>query len=52
VQNVTAQVRAAIQAHRDTWVTATDFDFMASRGVNAVRLPVGWWVLAQTQARR
>ena len=51
-QKLTAQLRSAIQAHRDTWVTEADFSFMASLGVNAVRLPVGYWVLAQTQVRR
>ena len=48
-QNKTAQVRSAIKAHRDTWVTEADFSFVASIGMNCVRLPVGYWVLAQTQ---
>ena len=50
-QNLTTQLQAAIKTHRDTWVTEADFAFMASIGVNSVRLPVGYWVLAQTQAR-
>ncbi len=49
--DLTAQLRAAIKTHRDTWVTEADFAFMASIGVNSVRLPLGYWVLAQTQAR-
>ncbi len=48
-QGLTDQMRTAIKSHRDTWVTEADFSFMASLGVNAVRLPVGYWVLAQTQ---
>jgi aryl-phospho-beta-D-glucosidase BglC (GH1 family) len=50
-QNLTAQLRSAIQTHRASWVTEADFAFMASIGVNSVRLPVGYWVLAETQAR-
>ena len=49
-QNLTAQLRSAIKAHRDTWVSEADFVFLANKvGVNAVRLPVGYWALAQTQ---
>ena len=48
-QGKTSQLRSAIKTHRDTWVNETDFAFMASIGVNCVRLPVGYWVLAQTQ---
>ena len=51
-QGLTAQMRSAIKAHRDTWVTQADFSMMASLGINCVRLPVGYWVLAQTQVRR
>ena len=51
-QRLTAQLRSAIKAHRDTWVTQADISMLASLGVNAVRLPVGYWVLAQTQVRR
>ena len=50
-QNKTAQLRSAIKSHRDTWVNESDFAFMASIGVNCVRLPVGYWVLAQAQVR-
>jgi len=51
LQNKTSQLRSAIQAHRDTWVTEADIAFLASIGMNCVRLPVGYWVLAQTQVR-
>jgi len=45
-------VRAALQHHRDIWVTEADFALLASLGFNAVRLPVGYWVIADTQVRR
>ena len=48
-QGKTAQLRSAIKAHRDTWVTEADISFIASLGMNCVRLPVGYWVVAQTQ---
>ena len=49
-QGKTAQVRDAIAAHRDSWVTEEDFSIMAGARVNAVRLPVGYWVVADTAA--
>ncbi len=30
--------------HRDTWITDDDFQWLARHGINAVRLPVGYWV--------
>ena len=44
-------MRSAIKSHRDTWVTEADFAFLNNLGINCVRLPVGYWVLAQTQVR-
>ena len=44
-------MRAAIAAHRDSWVTEADFAGMAAAGINAVRLPVGYWALADTAAQ-
>ena len=46
---LTDVVRAAIQHHRDVWITEADFVMMATAGINAVRLPIGYWVLANTQ---
>lgn len=31
--------------HRRSWVREDDFRWLASIGVNAVRLPVGWWAV-------
>jgi glucan 1,3-beta-glucosidase len=34
-----------LRKHRDTFITEADFRWIAARGLNAVRLPVGYWVL-------
>lgn len=33
-----------LQRHRETWITADDFKWLAAHGINSVRLPVGYWV--------
>lgn len=30
--------------HWNTYITKEDFSFMSSNGLNAVRIPVGWWI--------
>lgn len=35
---------AAIKKHRDTFITGTDFVWLVSQGISAVRLPVGYGV--------
>ncbi|XP_024517468.1 probable glucan 1,3-beta-glucosidase A isoform X1 [Selaginella moellendorffii] len=30
--------------HRNNFVTAKDFEFLAANGINTVRIPVGWWI--------
>ncbi|XP_059433552.1 probable glucan 1,3-beta-glucosidase A [Corylus avellana] len=30
--------------HWNTYITDEDFRFMSSNGLNAVRIPVGWWI--------
>ena len=47
-QGVTSKLRAAISQHRKTWVAESDFALMAKHGINAVRIPVGYWVMAET----
>ena len=49
-QGKSARVREAITAHRDSWVTEADFATMAAAGINAVRLPIGFWVVADSAA--
>jgi glucan 1,3-beta-glucosidase len=34
-----------LEAHRRSWITEEDFRWMAENGLNAVRIPVGYWVL-------
>jgi glucan 1,3-beta-glucosidase len=37
--------RARLQQHRETFITAEDFKWIKDAGLNAVRLPVGYWAL-------
>jgi glucan 1,3-beta-glucosidase len=39
------QAKARLQKHRETFITAEDFRWIKNRGLNAVRLPVGYWAL-------
>lgn len=32
------------QDHRNSYITDADFSFLSSHGINAVRIPVGWWI--------
>ena len=38
------------QAHRQSWITESDFQLLAAAGINSIRFGVGWWVLAETAA--
>ena len=37
--------RALLERHWDTWITEKDFQWMASIGINTIRLPLGYWHL-------
>jgi glucan 1,3-beta-glucosidase len=39
------QARSRMDRHRETFITADDFRWIRERGLNAVRLPVGYWAL-------
>jgi glucan 1,3-beta-glucosidase len=39
------QAGARLRQHRETFITAEDFLWIKKRGLNAVRLPVGYWAL-------
>lgn len=41
----TPGAREKIDEHRRTFITEEDFQWLAEHGVNAVRIPVGYWVL-------
>jgi len=38
-----AKSNRVMEEHLSTFLTEADFDWMASHGVNAVRVPLGWW---------
>jgi glucan 1,3-beta-glucosidase len=40
-----ADAAARLQRHRETYITRDDFAWLAQRGINAVRIPFGYWVL-------
>lgn len=37
--------RYLLERHWDTWITQSDFQYLASIGINTVRLPIGYWNL-------
>lgn len=39
------KAKARLDEHRETFITASDFRWISQRGLNAVRLPVGYWAL-------
>ena len=39
------QARSRLQEHRETFITGDDFRWIRNCGLNAVRLPVGYWTL-------
>jgi glucan 1,3-beta-glucosidase len=39
-----AKASARLKQHRETWITADDFQWLAAHGLHAVRLPVGYGV--------
>src|SRR5580698_1385534 len=39
------QAKGRLDQHRDTFITARDFRWIKDSGLNAVRLPVGYWAL-------
>lgn len=41
----TTSARAVLERHWDTFITASDFEYLASIGINTVRLPIGYWSL-------
>lgn len=37
--------RAILERHWDTFINRSDFEFLASIGINTIRLPIGYWNL-------
>lgn len=46
-----AAAAAVLGAHRRDWLAAADFHAMAAAGLNAVRVPVGYWGVLPRAAR-
>ncbi|CAO2188984.1 unnamed protein product [Urochloa humidicola] len=40
----TAKAAPVLRNHWNTFIVEEDFKFIASNGLNAVRIPVGWWI--------
>lgn len=41
----TDSARAVLERHWDTFINQSDFEYLASIGINTVRLPIGYWSL-------
>lgn len=41
----TTAARAVLERHWDTFINQSDFQYLASIGINTVRLPIGYWSL-------
>ena len=46
---VGARKRELLREHRETFITESDFAWLAAQGINAVRLPVGHWVFGSVE---
>ncbi|KAH7887222.1 glycoside hydrolase family 5 protein [Phlebopus sp. FC_14] len=38
-----SHAKEILEQHWDTWITANDFEWLASKGINAVRIPIGYY---------
>ncbi|OEL19560.1 hypothetical protein BAE44_0019421, partial [Dichanthelium oligosanthes] len=38
------QAKSVLTEHRKNFVSGSDFYFISQNGINAVRIPVGWWI--------
>ena len=48
---LTERLRAATFNHRATFIQESDFALLASKGINTVRIPIGFWLFQETQVR-
>ncbi len=39
------QAQGVMRKHRESWITEADFKWLANWGINAIRLPFGYWIL-------
>lgn len=42
--NITPVQKKRLKQHRDTFITEADFLWLATHGITAIRLPVGYWL--------
>ncbi|KAG8217035.1 glycoside hydrolase family 5 protein [Butyriboletus roseoflavus] len=40
-----SRAKEILEHHWDTWITNKDFEWLAARGINAVRIPIGYYHL-------
>ncbi|KAJ3493405.1 hypothetical protein NLJ89_g11028 [Agrocybe chaxingu] len=45
----TANARSVLERHWDTFIQESDFKYLASIGINTVRLPIGYWSLGKPE---
>ncbi|RLM61265.1 glucan 1,3-beta-glucosidase A-like [Panicum miliaceum] len=38
------KAKSVFEEHRKNFVSGSDFSFISQNGINAVRIPVGWWI--------
>ncbi|XP_020537974.1 probable glucan 1,3-beta-glucosidase A isoform X2 [Jatropha curcas] len=39
-----SKAKEVLKKHRNSFITMEDFKFLYRHGINAVRIPVGWWI--------
>ncbi|XP_065875449.1 probable glucan 1,3-beta-glucosidase A isoform X1 [Euphorbia lathyris] len=39
-----SKAKEILKKHRNSFITMEDFKFLYRHGINAVRIPVGWWI--------
>ena len=42
--SLTNEVDQCLQKHWNSYIVEDDFKFMSQNGINAVRIPVGYWI--------
>ncbi|EPQ58194.1 glycoside hydrolase [Gloeophyllum trabeum ATCC 11539] len=47
----TTAARAVLERHWDSFISQEDFYYLASIGINTVRIPIGYWSLGPTYCR-
>ncbi|KAK1326937.1 hypothetical protein QJS10_CPA01g02248 [Acorus calamus] len=45
------QAATVMRQHWASYITENDFQFISSNGLNAVRIPVGWWIASDPSPR-